>query len=113
MDAKLYALAGTYLAEPHLQGKSQLVTIEKVELHEFEKGKRGSGDKGKKVKKPVLFFAGKSLPLGLTARVNIETMIDLHGRDTDKWTGKQIKLTPTTCLSFGNPNTPCIRIERA
>lgn len=111
MDAKLYALSNTYLAEPHLQGKATTVTIEKVELHEFEKGKRGSG--GKKVKKPVLYFVGKSLPLGLTARVNIETMIDIHGRNTDDWTGKQIKLIPTTCLSFGKPNTPCIRIERA
>lgn len=111
MDAKLYALANTYLAEPHLQGKATTVTIEKVELHEFEKGKRGAG--GKKVKKPVLYFVGKALPLGLTARVNIETMIDIHGRNTDDWAGKQIKLIPTTCLSFGKPNTPCIRIERA
>ncbi len=111
MDAKLYALAGTYLAEPHLQGKPSLVTIEKVELHEFAKGKRGDKN-AKKVKKPVLFFAGKAIPFGLTARVNIETMIDLHGRDTDAWTGKQIKLVPATCLSFGVANTPCIRIER-
>ncbi len=111
MDAKLYALAGTYLAEPHLQGKPAMVTIERVELHDFEKGKRGTKDT-KKVKKPVLYLAGKTIPFGLTARVNIETMIDLHGRDTDAWVGKQIKLVPTTCLSFGKANTPCIRIER-
>jgi hypothetical protein len=111
MDAKLYALANTYLAEPHLQGKATTVTIERVDLHEFEKGKRGSKDT-KKVKKPVLYFVGKALPLGLTARVNIEMMIDLHGRNTDEWTGKQIKLVPTTCMSFGKSNTPCIRIER-
>lgn len=111
MDAKLYALAGTYLAEPHLQGKTLTVTIERVELHEFAKGKRGDKD-AKKVKKPVLFLVGKSIPFGLTARCNIETMIDLHGRNTDDWTGKQIKLVPTTCMSFGKPNTPCIRIER-
>lgn len=111
MDAKLYALAGTYLAEPHLQGKPMSLTVERVELHEFEKGKRGSKD-SKKVKKPVLFFAGKSIPLGLTARVNLETMIDLHGRNTDNWVGKAIKLVPTTCMSFGVANTPCIRIER-
>lgn len=111
MDAKLYALANTYLAEPHLQGKETIVTVEKVELHEFEKGKRGAKD-AKKVKKPVLYFSGKSLPLALTARVNIETMIDLHGRQTDVWLGKKIKLVPTTCMSFGKPNTPCIRIER-
>lgn len=49
MDAKLYALAGTYLAEPHLQNKPQLVTIERVELREFDKGKRGGKD-NKKVK---------------------------------------------------------------
>ena len=111
MDAKLYALANTYLAEPHLQGKSITVTIERVELHEFEKGKRGQKD-AKKVKKPVLYFVGKAIPFGLTARVNIETMIDLHGRQTDDWAGKQIKLVPTTCMSFGKANTPCIRIER-
>ena len=111
MDAKLYALAGTYLAEPHLQGKELVVEIERVELHEFEKGKRGGSDT-KKVKKPVLFFKGKGLPFGLTARINIETMVDLHGRNTDNWIGKKIKLKPTTCLSFGEPNTPCIRIER-
>ena len=112
MDAKLYALSGTYLAEPHLQGKPAVVTIEKVELHEFEKGKRGGKDV-KKVKKPVLFFKGKSLPFGLTARVNIETMVDLHGRNTDNWVGQEIKLVPTTCMAFGQANTPCIRIERA
>lgn len=94
-----------------MQGKPSVVTIERVELHEFEKGKRGSKDT-KKVKKPVLYFAGKSIPFGLTARVNIETMIDLHGRNTEGWIGKQIKLVPTTCMSFGKANTPCVRIER-
>lgn len=112
MDARIYALAGTYLAEPHLQGKPVVVKIAKVEIHEFAKGKRGDAN-AKKVKKPVLFFEGKSLPFGLTARINIETMIDLHGTNTDNWLGKSIKLVPTICLSFGNPNTPCIRIERA
>ena len=111
MDAKLYALSGNYLAEPHLQGKAAVVAIERVELHEFEKGKRG-GKELKKVKKPVLYFKGKALPFGLTARCNIETMIDLHGRNTDNWVGKEVKLVPTTCAAFGNPNTPCVRIER-
>lgn len=112
MDAKIYALAGNYLAEPHLQGKPVVVTIERIELHEFVKGPRGDKN-GKKVKKPVLYFSGKAIPFGLVARVNIEMMIDLHGRNTDTWVGKQIKLVPTTCMSFGKANTPCIRIERA
>lgn len=110
MDATIYALAGTYLAEPHLRGREVTVTIEKVEVHEFEK-QDPKTKKTRKVKKPVLYFKGKDIPLGLTAKVNLLAVIDAHGREMDDWIGKQLTLYPTTCLAFGNPKTPCIRIR--
>jgi hypothetical protein len=114
-DAMIYRLTGKYLAEPHLGGKSHIVQIEKVEIHEFERIEKDETQTGKvkrrKIKKTVLFFAGKELPLGLTAVCNLLTVIGLYSRDMDKWIGKFVQLDPKTCDAFGNKHTPCIRIS--
>lgn len=89
----------------HLGGKEVTVKIAKVTGGELV------GHGGKKTKKPMLFFAGKELPLGLN-KTNVKTIGAAFGFDTKEWIGKEIVLYPTT-TQFGSETVDCIRVRVA
>lgn len=87
----------------HLQGKEVTVKIAKVDAGEL------IGDKGKKSKKPMVYFEGKDLPLGLN-KTNGKTISAMYGNDTSAWIGKHITIYPTT-TKFGGETVDCIRVR--
>ena len=87
-----------------LQGRDCTVEIERVTQGEY------TDNKGKKVKKPDLWFKGKSKPLGLNA-TNAKTIARLLGsNNTEQWIGKAITLYPTTTDAYGE-QVECIRVR--
>ncbi len=72
-----------YLSAADLQNKDVAVTIEKVEMEEFE-------DNGRKVTKPVVYFQGSAKAM-IFNKTNATTVADLTGQDnTDNWPGARI-----------------------
>ncbi len=86
-----------------LQGKDYTVTIEKVVAGEV------TGEKGKKTKKPVLFFKGAKKPLAANA-TNCKTIARMYGNDTSAWVGKAITLFVSTTQKDGE-EMECIRVR--
>ena len=93
-----------YLGAADLQNKDVLVTIDRVEMEQFE-------DAGKKVPKPVVYFRGSEK--GLVAnKTNSVAIADITGQpDTDNWGGARICLFPTM-VQFGVKMTEAIRVKR-
>ncbi len=86
-----------------LQGRDVTVTIEKVVAGEV------TGEKGKKSKKPVLYFKGKNKPLAANA-TNCKTIARMYGNDTNAWLGKAITLYTAMTQKDGE-EMPCIRVR--
>ena len=101
-DARL-AKSSSYLRAYHLQGRDVSVKIEGAQ-RETVKAMDGSSKK-----MLVIYFAGKSLGLGLN-NTNIDAIVTLHGKSVKGWTGKTITMYPTTCMAYGK-QTDCIRIR--
>jgi hypothetical protein len=101
-DARL-AKSSCYLRAYHLQGRDVPVQIEHAQ-REMVKSTDGT-----EKKMLVIYFAGKSLGLGLN-NTNIDMVVSLHGKAVKGWIGKRITLFPTTCMAFGK-RTDCIRIR--
>lgn len=101
-----------YIYAYDLGGQDRTLTIERV------LGAVVTGDKGKKSKKPILFFKEtkidpetqkkKGLVLNAT---NGKCIAALYGNETDNWVGKRVTLYPTTTES-GGETVDCIRIRR-
>lgn len=87
----------------HLQGREVTLRITKVS------GGEVTGEKGKKSKKPVVYFAGKEKGLALN-KTNGKTIAQLYGNDTAQWVGKLVTLFPTT-TEFGRETVDCIRVR--
>ena len=87
----------------HLQGKSAVVEIVKVEQGTL-KGKDGKEDR-----KPLVYFRGKEKPLALN-RTNGATIAGMYGKEVKAWVGKRVELYPTTTQAFGATHD-CIRIR--
>jgi hypothetical protein len=92
-----------YLYAFMLQGKEHTVEIERVVGGEL------IGEGGKKTKKPICHFKGKSKPLGLNI-TNCRAIAAMYGNDTSKWVGKRITIYPTT-TQFGSQTYDCIRVR--
>src|SRR6185295_18707375 len=94
-----------YVFAYDLDGKERTLTIARVEGGELE------GDKGRKTKKPLVYFkeAKTGKPLALNA-TNGKTIERLYGANTDEWIGKRVTLYPTTCEMAGETRD-CIRIR--
>ena len=94
-----------YLYAYDLDGADVTVCIEKVKPGELV----GTG--GKKSKKPVVFFRGKTKGLALCI-TNTKTIGSLYGsfRAAD-WVGKWVTLFPTM-TQFGGEQKECIRIRQ-
>lgn len=98
------ALDKDFLYSYDLQGRDVTVIIERVAQGTLV------GQQGKKSKKPVVFFKGKSKPLALNV-TNIKTIAALYGSfKAEDWIGKAITIYPTT-TNFGSETKDCIRIR--
>ena len=93
-----------YLSAGDLKNQEVTVTIERVEMEEFE-------DNGRKVPKPVVRFQGSSKAM-IFNKTNAMTVVDITGQaDTDHWGGAKICLYPTM-VQFGSKMTEAIRVKR-
>ena len=92
-----------YLFAFHLQGREVTLKIVRVESGLVK------GEKGKKDRKPVVYFAGKEKGLALN-KTNGKTIAGLYGNDTAQWIGKLVTLYPTT-TEFGRETVDCIRVR--
>lgn len=77
-----------------LDGREPTVTIARV-AYERIKNQDGAEEE-----KPVVWFVGKEKSLILN-KTNATSIAELHGPDTDAWTGKQIKLITARVEAFG------------
>lgn len=89
------------LVDPEGNKRDVVVTIEKVEAAEIV------GEGGKKNKKPLIYFRGKSLPMVIGKTVG-KTIAAMYGNETRHWEGKRITLYSTT-TSVGGEEKDCIR----
>ena len=96
--------SGGFLKAEDLNGKTVKVKIEKVEVKDFDDGK-----------KLILNFAGKDKAL-VCNKTNSAIIQEILGSDdTDDWEGKEIKLTVKK-VEFSGKLVPAIRVvleERA
>lgn len=98
------ALDKAFLFSYDLQGKDVTVVIDRVVQGELV------GQQGRKTKKPLVYFKGKSKPLALNI-TNIRTIASIYGSfRVEDWIGKSITLYPTT-TNFGSETKDCIRIR--
>ena len=94
-----------YIAASNLQNKDVVVTIERVDLVEFD------NDNGTKEMKSVVFFKGGAKGLVLN-KTNATTIADITGQDdTDNWPGSKVCLFPTM-VPWGAKTVEAIRIKR-
>jgi hypothetical protein len=68
------------------------------------------GEKGRKTKRPVVHFRGKSRPLALNA-TNAKTIAGLYGPMTEAWPGKSIALFVTQTKDTNDEQVDCIRVR--
>lgn len=93
-----------YLRAIDLQGKSHVLTIEKVLPGTLNQ----TG--GKKKRMPVLYFKGRKKPMGCNA-TNCKTLKQLYGKMTEDWVGKEIEVYPTITQFGSDKDVDCIRMR--
>jgi hypothetical protein len=86
-----------------LGGRDVVVTIAKVIAGEL------TGPGGRKAKKPVVYFEGKSRGLALNS-TNAKTIAAMYGSYVEEWIGKRVTLYPTTTM-MGAETVECVRIR--
>ena len=84
-----------YLKAADLQGKVIKVTIAGVGILEFE-----DQDTGVKSTKPALALVGKEKQVVCNA-TSVGELIQAYGADSDKWVGKEIRLSTKHYPKFG------------
>lgn len=92
------AFPSKFLKAADLQGKKIKVTIERVEMQDFDG-----------TPKPVIYFQGKEKGLA-TNRTNAMVIASAYGPETDGWTGKEIALY-TAKVSFQGQMIDALRVE--
>ncbi len=97
------AFPSTYLKASDLGASAPLVTIDRVEVEPVGRDRE---------MKPVLYFKGKEKGVVLN-KTNSNMIATLTGsRDTDDWSGCQVRLYATT-TEFGGETVECIRVKGA
>ncbi|MEK1886054.1 MAG: hypothetical protein AAAB35_00440 [Phyllobacterium sp.] len=93
-----------YLSAPDLNGKKVTVTIDHVQVEDFD-------DHGRVIKKPVVYF--KNAVKGLVCnKTNFAAIVLITGKpNSDDWTGARITLV-ATMVSFNGKMTESIRVEK-
>jgi hypothetical protein len=84
-----------YLKAADLQGKTVKVVISGVSLLEFEDENTGT-----KTSKPALSLKGKEKQIVCNA-TSVQELIQSYGPDSDKWIGKEIRLSTKHYPKFG------------
>jgi hypothetical protein len=107
-----------YLAADDLpDGKDFTWTISAVAADDLEQV--SDSDKRKKERKLVISFAeldakaekkGEKPKRYIPCKTVARLVGRAYGQDTESWLKKQLTLFRTTCTSFGDPETPCVRI---
>lgn len=93
-----------FLFHYDLDGRDVTVQIERVKPGEL------TGEGGKKSKKPIVYFRGKTKGLALCI-TNVRIIGEMYGTfKADEWVGKWITLYPTT-TTFGRNQVDCIRVR--
>jgi hypothetical protein len=92
-----------YVAAYDLGGKDVTVTITKVIAGDL------TDNKGKKTKKPLVYFEGAEKALVLNA-TNGKTIAGMYGNICEDWIGKRITMFPTT-TDVGGETKECIRVR--
>lgn len=94
-----------YIYCEDLQGRDVTVTIERVSQGLLV------GEKGRKTKKPLAYFKGKSKPLALNI-TNSKVLERIAGSpEVERWVGLTIVLFPTTTKDKDGVIVPCVRIR--
>lgn len=97
MDMKQYSGSESkYLKAADLMGRKPKVTIESVELVEFE----DRDNEGKKIRKPALRLKGKEKML-VCGPQSVEELCLAFGEDSDDWIGKELGLSTKFYPAFG------------
>jgi hypothetical protein len=99
------AFPSRWLKASDLYGKPMTVKIKSVEMAELK-----GGDGGKQ-SKPVVRFHNVEKALVLNG-VNFDTIAEIHGDDSDSWTGGEIELFPSK-TEMGGKRVDCVRIRAA
>lgn len=95
MDMTQYAGSESkYLKAADLQGKTVRVTIQKVNLLEFDDDEKG------KITKPALALVGKEKQVVCNATA-VQDLIGAFGPDSNNWEGKDIRLSTKHYPKFG------------
>jgi len=100
------AYPSPYMREPDLCGKDVTLTVAGWRYtNASDKGNEGQAMKG-----TVLSFKETEKELVLAQRNHISISL-IHGPDPTEWIGKRVTFFPTTCVAFGDPRKPCIRVR--
>jgi len=94
-----------YIYAEDLVGRDVDVRIARIVAGEL------AGEKGRKSKKPLAYFEGKSRPLALN-KTNCKAIERITGSaDTDKWIGQWITLFPTQTADPNGNQVDCVRVR--
>ena len=93
------AYPSKYLKAADLQGRSVVVTIERVDIDKMTDGKT----------KPVVYFHHKEKGLVLN-KTNSKKIAATYGDDTDYWSGGKIELYPCE-VEFQGDTVDAIRVR--
>ena len=98
--------SSTYLKTDDLGGVEHVLTIQAIELDVVMKNAQtGAADQN-----DVIRFVGKQKGMILKP-TNKKLLVDIFGKESDAWIGKNVILHPTTCSYGSNPYTPCMRFK--
>ena len=92
------AFPSKYLKAEDIGKRRVVVTIDRIEMEEFDDGK-----------KLILFFQGKQKGMVMN-KTNSSNVAYLYGDETDDWTGKKIELF-TMLVEFQGRQVPALRIS--
>ena len=94
-----------YIYAEDLQGKACDVQISRIVAGQL------TGEKNRKTKKPLCYFAGKKKPLALN-KTNCKTLTNITGTgEIEQWIGQWITIFPTTTNDPTGNVVDCIRIN--
>jgi hypothetical protein len=93
------AFPSKFLKASDLNGRSSIVTMERVEIDKMQDGNA----------KPVLYFAGKTKGLVLN-KTNSNKIASMYGTNTEDWEGGQIEIFPAE-VEFQGQMVKAIRVR--
>lgn len=93
-----------YISAADLGGKAHVLEISDVTIEDLPV----TGGSKKTERKVIVSFKGAKKQWVLI-KTCARVLQRAHGDEMRAWVGKKVELYPSTCVSFGEPNTPCVR----